>query len=335
MKMIVLMSLLQICTVFTKSIECLGRQKVGVDNLRLFNNSVMDSLRDNLEKIPSTDDGIKKLYSIFNSIDFYSMPIIRFYIDKGTFVIRGRINLRGEDYNCISDLSYPPVGCCKEYGRANIPYHPMFYCCSFPSDYDAPIPRYITLLETSKFVKDNETIGIERITFSRWDVIDRLNLLALPFSKSYKRSIKDIQQIQKEWEKESKKGRVNKRALEIVEYMSKEIASQKEDNISYFKVAHFIYFLLYINDKTKGADGIIYPSVAADGEGFNIALKPKSVDNKLSFSKAALCYHVKDCMESTLYGVNHSIATNQNGILIYIPDDYFDFNICNGYRFIN
>lgn len=295
----------------------------------------MDSLRDNLEKIPSTDDGIKKLYSIFNSIDFYSMPIIRFYIDKGTFVIRGRINLRGEDYNCISDLSYPPVGCCKEYGRANIPYHPMFYCCSFPSDCNAPIPRYITFLETSKFIKEKEGRGIERITFSRWDIIYRLNLLALPFSRSYKRSFRDIQQIQMEWEKESKKESVNKSALEIVEYMSKEIASQKDNNIGYFKVAHFVYFLLYINDKTSETDGIIYPSVAADGEGFNIALKPETVDNKLRFSGASLCYHVKDKMESTIYGVSHSIATTQNGTLIYVPDDNFDNNICNGYRFIN
>jgi hypothetical protein len=211
----------------------------------------------------------------------------------------------------------------------------MFYCCSFPSDYNAPEPRYTTLLETSKLIHEKESRGIERSTFSRWDVIKRLNLIALPFSTQYERTFYDISQIQEAWKRELSKVPVNKEALELVEYMSNEMASNVVTETNYFKTAHFVYYLLYVNDKTKDADGIIYPSVAAAGEGFNIALKPDAADNKLKFVVASLCYLVKDKMEATLYGVNHSIGSTSNGKLVFIPDDDFDISVCTGYNFIN
>ena len=161
-----------------------------------------------------------------------------------------------------------------------------------------------------------------------------MNLIALPFSTQYERTFDDIIQIQEAWEKELTTVPVNKEALELVEYMSNEMASDVVIGIDHFKTAYFVCYLLYVNDKTKDADGIIYPSVAA-GEGFNIALKPDVADNKLKFTIASLCYLVKDNMEATLYGVNHSIGFSSNGELIFIPDEDFDINVCTGFNFIN
>ena len=89
------------------------------------------------------------------------------------------------------------------------------------------------------------------------------------------------------------------------------------------------------NKKTKNSDGIIFPSVAASGEGFNVVLKPESVDVKLKFGGASLCYLVKDGMKADLVVVNHSIGQNEDGTLIYEKEKDFDEKKYNGITFIN
>lgn len=272
---------------------------------------------------------------ILGSIDDNLLPIIRFYIEEGSFVIRQRINPIGKELTHVSQLSYPPSDCCYEYGRANLPGHSMFYCCSFATDIDAPEPRYTSLLETSKFVWDKSSKGIERSTCTRWDVVKKLNLLALPFSSNYERTFSDIVQIQNKWNVEKQKVDINQDALDLINYMSDEIAKDVDNPMKYFKIANFIYYVLYINKKTKDSDGIIYPSVAAGGEGFNIVLKPGAVDKKLRFYGASLCYLIKDKMKAELHVVNHAIGCSDDGTLKYVSQEDFDIRVCDGYDFIN
>lgn len=280
------------------------------------------TIKERLELINSSQQ-IEELYSIFYSIDEGIVPLIHFNMEVGTYVIRQRINNKDKEFTTISELTYPPISACKRYGRANIPYHPMFYCCTFADDFTSPLPRYVSILETSDFVKSKETIGIERSTCSRWDVIERLDLLALPFSTEYERTIPIIKQIQDEWEVVKQEKGINNEALELVEYMSNEIAKDITNNDGYFKIANFIYYLLYINEQTKEIDGIIYPSVAAAGEGINIVLKPETVDKKLKFTVASLCYIVKNGERAEVDIVNHSIQQNEDGTLLYeLMDDY-------------
>lgn len=204
------------------------------------------TISERLENISYNENELPKLYELFNLDKNASIPIIRFYITEGAWLVRQRVNNSGEEFKNIYELSYPPVEYCKNYGRANIPFHPMFYCCSFATDVDAPIPRYLSLLETSNFIHEKDSIGIERATFSRWDVKEKLNLLALPFSNKYERTISDITQIQEAWNVEVKKTDVDRSALELIEYMSEEIAKEATDNIQYFKIANFVFYLLYL-----------------------------------------------------------------------------------------
>lgn len=292
------------------------------------------TIKEKLDLIDSSEQ-LEELYSIFNSINERKIPLIHFDLEVGNFVIRQRINNKGEDFYKISELSYPPILNCKGYGRANIPYHPMFYCSSFAGDFYSPIPRYISLLETSDFINDLETSGIERATCSKWDVIIKLELLSLPFSTSYERTIPLIKKIQDEWKAEIQKKEVSQETIELIEYMSNEIAKEFSDSKDYCKIANFVYFLLYINNKTKGYDGILYPSVAAAGEGFNIVLKPESVDKKLQFSTASLCYLIKNKDKAEVIIVNHSVGQNEKGILVYEPMEDFNANKYKNANFIN
>ena len=294
-----------------------------------------ESVKQRLDQMSSIEENTDELYAIFNSINGNELPMVKINIEAGAYLVRQRINLKDKVFSNISDFYYPPILCCTSYGRANIPFHPMFYCCSFSVDYESPLPRYVSLMETSFFIKDSESVGIERVTCSRWDVIERLDLLALPFSNKYKRTIREIEQIKNGWNGFVNNANISKDAIDLVEYMSNEIAKDAIDGLDYFKIANFIYNLLYINKSTCVFDGIIYPSVAAEGEGFNIAIKPESVDKKLTFSVASLCYLIKNKKDADLHIVNHSTGLSEDGCLIFTPNEDFNMQLCAGYEFVN
>ena len=134
---------------------------------------------------------------------------------------------------------------------------------------------------------------------------------------------------------------MNPDAKELVEYMSLQISQKVSDNIEYFKIANFVHYLLYINEKTKSADGIMYPSVPAEGDGFNVVLKPESADEKLEFSVAALCYLAKNKDKSYLMVTNESTSISEEGTITYTQREFDEEELkiyqsrAKGLNFIN
>ena len=227
---------------------------------------------------------IQRLYSVFGSISDYEIPIVRYTLYPGSSLIRQRVNKLGQNFTHVSELSYPPPSV-TPMERANLPGHPMFYACTFPSEINnqAPIPRAIALEETSSFMRDKSKSGIERATVSRWLVAENIELVALPYTGTYERACPDLKIIKEKWIEAVSKGKVLDDPLELVHYMAEEISRNFEDKERYFRIANFVNYLLTINKKTKDADGIIYPSVPAQGAGFNVAIKPEVADSKIRF----------------------------------------------------
>lgn len=86
--------------------------------------------------------------------------------------------------------------------------------------------------------------------------------------------------------------------------------------MGYFIIANFVNYLLNVNKKTKGADGILYPSVPAGGAGFNVAIKPTVVDERIKFVGAGLCHLLKKETQSYLHVMKQSVSV-ENGVIIY------------------
>ena len=172
-----------------------------------------------------SEDQIEELYDVFRSIKDYEIPIVRYTIYPGSSLIRQRINQLGKNFSHVSELSYPPINV-TPMERANLPGHPMFYACSFPSEINehAPIPRVIALEETSSFMRDKTKLGIERATVSRWSVTKQIELIALPYMGTYERACPDLLKIKKEWKEVIKQCVVPRAALDLVHYMAKEIS---------------------------------------------------------------------------------------------------------------
>lgn len=279
----------------------------------------MGNITELLDAIKVGDENTDELYEIFRMVKDFDCPVIRFDIYSGSGLIRQRVNKTGEDFDKVSELNYPPIDCVTGYERANVPYQPMFYACSFPTDYNnekTPPPRVVSLQETSSFYRDKAASGIERSTVSRWEVVKDLELVALPFLADYTMACKDIKTIKEEWTKAVEENTLNRDGLELVEYMAKEIGKTFTSNVEYFKIANFVNYLLNVNEKTKDADGIIYPSVPAAGSGFNVAIKPSVVDKKIRFVGASLSHLLKKGEESYLHIVNKSVSV-EDGHIIY------------------
>ena len=302
----------------------------------------MSKMTEMLNAINVQEENTEELYRIFRMVPDYDIPLIRFYLYKGASLIRQRVNEKNTEFNMVSDLSYPPADCITGYERANIPFQPMFYACSFPGDYesdDVPPPRVVALMETSRFYRDRNAIGIERSTVSRWDIIETLELAAMPFIADYSRACQLINKIKDGWNKEISKYHINPNGLELIMYMANEIGKNFYSNIEYFKIANFVHYLLNVNEKTKNVDGIIYPSVPGAGSGFNVALKPSVVNKKIIFGSASLCYLLKKEEKAYLRVMNRSVSV-EKGIITYrdVDKDIQEDAICaqySGLDFIN
>lgn len=277
----------------------------------------MGKITELLNAVDVYKENTDNLYGIFKQVNDYDLPVVRFIFYPGAGLIRQRINKKGEEYTHISDLNYPPVYCLTGYERANLPYQPMFYACSFPSEYkddNVPPPRVIALQETSSFFRAKNESGIERCTVSRWEVVKEIELIALPFMAEYKMACSDILNMQEGWNRALENSVVNPDGKELIEYMADEIGKPFNNNVEYFKIANFVNYLLNVNEKTKNADGIIYPSVPAAGSGFNVAIRPSVVDEKVKFVGASLCHLLKRKDKSYLCVMNETDSVNGNAI---------------------
>lgn len=267
-------------------------------------------IRQELDRITTPDQiGLRELYNVFLSVPDFEIPIVRYSISPGSSLIRQRVNQNGRSFKNIDELYYPPSSI-TPMERANLPGNPMFYACSFPSEItdQSPIPRIIALEETSSFMRDTTQSGIERATVSRWDVIAQIELIALPYIGTYSRACLDLLRVKEEWKKAISQVVVSHDALELVNYMAEEISKDFSDRNQYFKIANFVHYLLRINQKTRDADGIVYPSVPAQGTGFNVAIKPESADAKIRFSNASECHLLKKEMKMTVIPMSDAIV---------------------------
>jgi len=290
----------------------------------------MGAVKEYLDGIEPIEDNIGRLYQLFESIADEHYPIIWYTLNTPK-LLRTRINIKDESFTNICEISYPPadkVG----YGRVNVKGKPLFYSCSFAGhegDDNIP-PRIMTLEESSAFLRDKKASGIERSTCSVWYPVGEINLICLPFLTKFDRECSQVSEIRNGWYDAMRGGRVPKSARELVEYMSVEISKDFTTPQEYMKIAHFVNYLLYFNSKTQKADGIIYPSVPAQGSGFNVTLKTEVVDSRVKCTNVAECALIKKGEKSTLIILRESKEILDDGKIVYGEFRDEEFRILQG-----
>lgn len=229
------------------------------------------------------------------------MPIKLFANQK---ILRTRKNEDGV-FGYIHELSYPP----KEYARtdrASIEGKPMFYASIFTKEVEKShaYPRIISALETIPLLRAKGTSGQNLITQSVWMIDEEVHVYSFPLSSQYKRACSEIYMLNSDWDKVLK----NEYSEDSIEFFSfiGDLMAKPNESCLYEITATCIDFIL----EHYNFDGVLYPSVQAEGQGMNICIKPDVVDSKISFAGAATEVIVRNGDNSQIHilGNTHMIT---------------------------
>jgi hypothetical protein len=259
----------------------------------------------------SAMDEILSCYQDHPAIIHYKLPV-------GSKIIRSSLNSENQFHETVSRLSYPPQMCART-DRASIEGKPMFYGSIFTSAYKKnAYPRIFSALETTDILRDYQRKGKAFTTQSLWLPSRDLHLFSFPFSKSYTRACDEVKFQWKIW-KEQLFERWPNVYSEFSEFLG-DLIAQENHSCLYEITASTIQFILNESTAAPNLDGVIYPSVWSAGEGMNICLKTKTVDECVHFQRAALQCIDKNVGESMILTVAESYLL-PDGTLKWIPTE--------------
>lgn len=200
----------------------------------------------------------------------------------------------GSGYTNKSDLSYKPQKYNDKCQRASTPNNTMFYGTIVEEGRPIEETRLIAASECSSLLRGGiDTSGIEKITFGRWQVIKDIDLVSIVYKDIFSNVENNalLKELHGAYETFIKKSPdIEEKNNLIARFFAEEYSKENITNdFDYFLSAVFSEFVAY----DLGYDGVMYPSVQAGGQiGFNVAVKPQAVDNKMKLD--IIC-------ESTLY----------------------------------
>lgn len=246
--------------------------------------------------------------------------IIPCTILAGSKIIRSSTNDTKEFHERVSRLNYPP----KEYARtdrASLKGKPMFYGTVFTTaaEKNNAYPRIFSAMETTDILRDFQREGKVFTTQSLWLPDRDIHLFAFPFSKTYKRPCDEVKFQRKVWDKELSHY-WPKEYIEFSEYLG-DLMAKENFSCLYDITASTIDYILYQSTAANDLDGVMYPSVWGAGEGMNICLKKKTVDECVHFQAASVQYIDKTVGHGSLYGVAESYLL-PDGNLKWTPTAY-------------
>ncbi|MEI6754366.1 MAG: hypothetical protein WCK78_14515 [Paludibacter sp.] len=203
---------------------------------------------------------------LFKLSKIEKLPIIIYRLSANDLLFRTRINEQ-DNFESITDLSYPDQQYVTSYARANKPLQQLFYCSE-----NRPT-SYIELLNNRECNVGDEIT----LTIGCWQLVEPVDVV-LVFNPSNPRSNSYYQKHGAGYDdfinKTDQEYRVgtNKLFEFIGSYFEK---SAKDDKQIYMLTCAYSN-LVFTHDLVEG---VIFPSVPFSGEGFNIAFSPQVIDD--------------------------------------------------------
>jgi len=212
------------------------------------------------------------------------------------YVYRSRTNPGRTPFNAVGELSHPNADCAK-LGRANLSGKPVFYCSS---------------TDNCAIFEQQSSIG-DVITVSQWRAKQKNTgpycfvIGDLTHKDKFNRPLvgKGTMFAVESFRKLTGK-QLYKKSLLIDEHFSSWFKSEGEE---FYNLTNAIAKFYMSSDKI---DGLVYESVAAE-RGFNLALKPSSLDVFFEPSAAYMCRMVAIDAKSGLPIVKIEAASTSFG----------------------
>jgi len=213
--------------------------------------------------------------------EFGKFGVVLMTLHEGKSIIRARPNEGNETFKTVSEISYKPAKFNTTFQRASTPNTTMFYGCVVPENIaegELDNARVTSIFEASKLYRQGIENGEEKITFSRWPVTKDIPLIAIVYHKDFINNSSHTNELHTAYQKflqSNPNDIVNSNA--VTEYLASEFAKiETPHDYDYLISALFTEVALQ-----QGFAGVYYPSVRAEGKGFNVAIHPDFVDNNM------------------------------------------------------
>ena len=243
------------------------------------------------------------------------IPVVPILLLKDQKVLRTRSN-EDDFFGFVHELSYPPAEFART-DRASLSGAPMFYATAFTKNVDKThaYPRIVSALETMPLLRTKEMDGVKCMTQSVWYVKSQIHLFAFPFSNKYKRACEEIGILNDGWES-NVRNHHSKESIEFFTYIGDMMAETNVSCLYDITATCVDYILTHFS-----FDGVIYPSVPAEGEGLNICLKPSVVDENIEFAAAATEIIFKNGEKSRIETLAYAKMLDYNSFEWIITDE--------------
>jgi hypothetical protein len=230
-------------------------------------------------------DEIKKLLS-----DISKVVEIAMTLHKGKTILRVRPNELNETFEIISQLSFKPLKFNKTFQRASTPSTTMFYGCVVPENIEneeCDYAKMTAVIETSKLYRKGIEIGEEKITFSHWSVTKDIPLIAIVYNQDFIEASSHTNELHIAYQRFLHQNNPSDvlKSNAINEFLASEFAKSEITNDFDYLISA-LYSELVVQ---KGYAGVYYPSVRADGKGFNVAIHPDFVESCMTPIVAGEC----------------------------------------------
>lgn len=170
----------------------------------------------------------------------------------------------------------------------------MFYGCIVPEEQNIIDTRFISACESSSLIREGVgSSGQQTITFGKWKVIEDIHLLVV-IHKDYFCNADNslLKELKSEYDAFLMKHPDFANDIDIsAKYFSREFSKKNEEGADYNYLISAIFTEVVTTD--HAFDGVMYPSVQVGGQlGFNVAITPNAVNNKM---KLVMAYetHIK------------------------------------------
>jgi hypothetical protein len=227
---------------------------------------------------------------------------MEYALHPGKTITRGRpndlVDGRPVSFTRADQLSYKPQEFNSTYQRASTPFKTMFYGSVIPENLDegdVTIERIISVSEASSLLRNAHRREIspelkkETITFGQWVVTDDIELLSLCYYKPLLQNNPLGRDLYAAFEKGTQELpeplRTHTRSAST--FFAEQFAKPSHEFRGDFEYLLSAVFAEITTE--KGLAGVHFPSVKAEGKGFNVAISPEFTDRCLRLDKVLEC----------------------------------------------
>lgn len=213
--------------------------------------------------------------------------LIGFQVPENTYIYRIRPTEK-KPFTKTSQISYNPI--CKNFGRANKPNYPIFYgAIQVPSMENPIFTNTAEILHVLKNGGHSDSIESTSFTIGKWKLKNKLPVVPMIFHDEFLMKNNLFNPLNENYAIENIE---NNKNIEIVKFIANEFAKHDINYPDDYKISAAFSEIIFKGYKDL-REAIIYPSVRASGNGYNIALTPNFTEKYLSLTEVRV-FRIKD-----------------------------------------